>query len=129
MRRNLFNQKIRKNLRGKLRKTPTKAEGLLWFKIRNEQLGYKFRRQHGIGRYIADFYCPELKLAVEIDGGVHFEEKNIVKDKQREEYFKKLGIAMVRYTNLNIVQNIDNVLVDFRRTMSCRRQPHPKPPL
>lgn len=129
MRRTLFNQKTKKSLRASLRKQPTKAETILWYRIRNNQLGYKFRRQHGIGKYIVDFYCPELKLIIEIDGGVHFEEANILADKEREEYLKKLGFRIVRYNNLDIIKNIDNTLNDLSRVLSRQRQPHPNPPL
>jgi len=118
MRKNLFNSIENKSLRGQLRSQATKAERLLWFKIRNNQLSYKFRRQHGIGKYVVDFYCPELKLVIEIDGGIHFEERNIAKDKQREEYFKKIGLKTIRYTNLDIIHNIDNVLVDLSKILS-----------
>ncbi len=111
----IFNQKNRKNSRRQLRSQMTKAETALWYRIRNNQLGYKFRRQHGIGNYIVDFYCPELKLIVEIDGDVHFYEKNILADKEREKYFKSLGLKIMRYTNLDVIRNIDNVLEDLKK--------------
>ncbi len=110
----IFNKKYHKNSRRQLRGQMTKAEIALWHKIRNRQLGYKFRRQHGIGKYITDFYCPELKLIIEIDGDIHFYERNIAADKKREEYFKKLGLKTIRYTNSDIIQNINNVLENLK---------------
>ena len=111
----IFNQKYHKNSRRKLRSQMTKAEIILWYKIKQNQLGCKFRRQHGIGKYIVDFYCPELKLIIEIDGDVHFYEENMAADREREEYFKNLGLKVVRYTNLDIFQNIDSVLADLKK--------------
>ena len=114
----IFNQKNHKNSRRQLRDQMTKAETALWRRIRNNQLGYKFRRQHGVGKYIVDFYCPKLKLIVEIDGDVHFYERNIAADKKREEYFNKLGLKIVRCTNLDVIQNIDNALRDLKRWLT-----------
>ena len=88
---------------------------ILWRKIRNSQLGVKFRRQHGIGKYIVDFYCAEMKLIIEIDGDIHFYDKNIFRDKKREAYLKNLGLKIKRYTNLDISYNIENVLADLRQ--------------
>ncbi|MBU4142427.1 endonuclease domain-containing protein [Patescibacteria group bacterium] len=111
----IFNQKYHKNSRRKLRCQMTKAEIILWHKIRRNQLGCKFRRQHGIGKYIVDFYCPELKLIIEVDGNVHFYEENTAADREREKYFKNLGLRLVRYTNLDIMQNIDSVLANLQK--------------
>lgn len=90
----IFNLKSQETIRRKLRQASTKAGSLLWRRIRNKQLGYKFCRQHSIGKYIVDFICIELKLIIEIDGNVHFYNENIIKDKICEDYFKnfkKLG--------------------------------------
>jgi len=114
----IFNKKYHKDSRRKLRSQMTKAETALWYKIRNNQLGHKFRRQHGIGKYVVDFYCPELKLIVEIDGGIHFEERNIAADEEREQYFEKLELKMVRYNNLDIIQNIDNALENLKNILN-----------
>ncbi|PIP26588.1 MAG: DNA methyltransferase [Candidatus Moranbacteria bacterium CG23_combo_of_CG06-09_8_20_14_all_40_16] len=113
----IFNQKYHKISRSQLRSQMTKAEIILWYRIRNNQLGCKFRRQHGIGKYVVDFYCPELKLIIEVDGDVHFYEKNIVADKEREAYFKGLELRIIRYTNLDVIQNIDSVLADLKKTI------------
>ena len=111
----IFNKKYHKFLRSQLRGKMTKAEAFLWYRIRNGQLGCKFRRQYGIEKYIVDFYCPKLKLIIEIDGDVHFYEKNIAADKEREKYFRKLGLKIVRYINLDVIKNIESILEDLRR--------------
>jgi very-short-patch-repair endonuclease len=67
----VHNLKINKKKRQYLRNNATKAEKILWQKLKNSRLGYKFRRQHSIKEYITDFYCPKLKLIIEIDGDVH----------------------------------------------------------
>lgn len=95
----------------------TPAENKLWICIRSKQLqNIKFRRQHGIGPYIVDFYCPAKRLVVEVDGDVYAKEKQITKDQERENYLKELGLQIVRYTNNDILTNIDGVVEDlFKR--------------
>jgi len=100
-----------KSLGRRLRSNLTDAEKLLWQKLRRGQInGLVFNRQKPIGNYIADFYCDKAKLIIEIDGGQHYEEQNIEKDKIREEYFLGIGLRVIRFTNLNILKNIDNVV-------------------
>jgi uroporphyrinogen-III synthase len=83
-----------------LRVRSTKAERIVWYWLRNRTLCHlKFRRQHPIGRYILDFYCPELKLCVELDGGVHNELVVAMHDAQRDADLAKLGITVVRIQN------------------------------
>jgi very-short-patch-repair endonuclease len=111
----IYNKNKLKENRRSLRKSQTKEELIFWAHVKNRRFhGYKFRRQYSIGNYIADFYCPELKLVVEIDGGQHYENDNIEKDLQRTEYFEELGIRMKRYTNIDIKANLigtmDNLL-------------------
>lgn len=99
--------------RRKLRREMTKAEVYLWQRIRNNQLGYKFRRQHGIGRFIVDFYCPEKTLAIEVDGITHESEEVQRKDAEKEAYIKAIGASVVRYTDAEVLGNIDGVLEDL----------------
>jgi len=91
----------------------TKAEVILWSKLRGKQLEYKFRRQHGIGKYVVDFYCPELKLIIEIDGDVHGFDNQIKKDKERREFLESLGFVILRYSNNDIKNNLGGVLNDL----------------
>jgi len=121
MKSRIHNLKIQKERRRELRSRMTKAEIIFWSRIKNKQLGYKFRRQHSIGKYIVDFYCSELNLIIEIDGGIHFISENIEKDKSREEYFKKLGFEIIRYTNLDILNNLNQVLFDLKNRAICLR--------
>ena len=104
------NQNIQRNAKN-LRKRETKAEKLLWEKLKNKQLlGLKFRRQHPIDIFIADFYCHKIKLVIEIDGSIHelLEIKEI--DDGRTFELEKLGIKIIRFTNNDIEKNIDMVI-------------------
>ncbi|MBC8552587.1 MAG: endonuclease domain-containing protein [Candidatus Brocadiales bacterium] len=113
----IFNKKEHIKRRQYLRKNMTKAEILLWSKLKGKQLnGLKFRRQYGINNYIVDFYCTELKLVIEIDGDVHAYSSRIVYDKQRQKEIEALGIKVLRYTNNDVVQNIEGVLYDIMTT-------------
>ena|SRR5680860_552242 len=109
----IYNIKNQKKTRQSLRNNMTKSEIILWSKLKGNQLGYKFRRQHGIGKYIVDFYCPELKLIVEIDGDVHGFEENIIKDNARQEFLESLSLKVLRYTNNDVKKNISGVLEDL----------------
>ncbi|CAH9017001.1 endonuclease domain-containing protein [Candidatus Nitrosacidococcus sp. I8] len=72
-------------------------------------MGVKFRRQYGIAHYIIDFYCPELKLAIEVDGENHFSETAQVYDKTRNHYLESLGILTLRFNNDEIMNNMEGV--------------------
>jgi len=114
----LFGQKgvIYSNLKLKpqarvLRKTMTNAEKLLWSHIRKKQLGnLQFYRQRIIGSYIVDFYCPRSKLVVEVDGSHHFEDDVAGQDRVRDHDLNNLGIQVLRFTNHEVLKNIDHVL-------------------
>ena len=97
----------------KLRRETTESERFLWKHIRDRQLaGLKFRRQHPIGRYVADFGCEEEKLVVELDGGQHAD--NVDHDEQRTQYIEKFGYRVVRYWNSEVLSNIEGVMADIR---------------
>lgn len=97
------------------RKKETESEKTLWNKLlRKKQLGYKFVRQKPIYRFIADFYCSELCLVLEVDGGSHNKKKD--NDELRDKYFKAFGITTIRVSYKDVVENIDKVkkiIVDF----------------
>jgi len=93
-----------------LRKNPTHFENILWHHIKANQLGVRFKRQHPIWMYIADFYCHELKLVIEIDGSIHNLSEIMEYDTLREEYIKSFGIKVIRFTNSEIKYNISGVL-------------------
>ncbi|HPA25763.1 MAG TPA: endonuclease domain-containing protein [bacterium] len=109
----LFNHSNQKPIRAKLRNSMTKGEVVLWNKLRFNQFGYKFRRQHGIGKYIVDFYCPELKLIIEIDGGTHNYANNPDYEIERQTYLESLGFKIKRYTNELIANDLNSVLSDL----------------
>ena len=88
------------NLRRRLRKNMTPAEVALWTMIRKRQVGnYRFQRQFGIGPYVADFYCDEAKLVIELDGEAHNDQAQMEHDRIRTEYMEALGIEVLRFEN------------------------------
>ncbi len=110
-----YNKKLKPLARG-LRKNMTDAERLLWNKIRMKQMrGYQFYRQKTIGNYIVDFYCPKAKLALEVDGGQHYSDEQVEVDKKRSTYLNKLRVKVIRFTNLDVLKNIDVVLDEIFR--------------
>ncbi len=108
----IFNRSDQKNLRRTLRKNQSSIERLLWSKLRNRQLlGFKFRRQYGIGPFSVDCCCPEARLVIEEDGDSHYQESKIEEnDKQRQKFIEDLGFAVLRFTNKEISENIEGVL-------------------
>lgn len=96
----IYNRASEKKLRRVLRRNSPKAESLLWARLRRKQiLGLRFRRQFSVGPYSIDFYCPALKLAIEIDGDSHFSKNAMVCDQDRQEYIEAFGIRFLRFTN------------------------------
>lgn len=93
----------------KLRNKMTEAEELLWQYFREKPSGYKIRRQHPIHIYILDFYCHKYRLAVEIDGDYHLKPEQRLKDKVRFKYLKSVGIRVIRFTNNQVLEDIDEV--------------------
>lgn len=96
----LHNRKYLKNTRKHLRNHSTSAEAELWKMLQHSQLrGFKFRRQHSVGKYILDFYCPKIKLAIELDGETHADLQAIAKDKDRDDFLARHGITVFHYEN------------------------------
>lgn len=96
--------------RQQLRKHPTRSESVLWQAIRNRQCGVKFRRQFSIGHFILDFYCHELKLAIEADGYTHESSEAKRRDRDRHTSLEKYGIRFLRFTDGNILSNVEKVV-------------------
>jgi very-short-patch-repair endonuclease len=88
----------------------TDVERKLWSRLRSNQLGIKFRRQVPFGTYIADFMSLKEKLVIELDGGQHYQEDVKRQDQIRDEYFKNEGYTVLRFSNIEIIENIDGVL-------------------
>jgi very-short-patch-repair endonuclease len=94
------------------------AEVILWSKLRRKQMGgHKFRRQYGVGKYSIDFYCPELRLAIEVDGESHFADGAAEKDKERENFIIQFGIRFLRFSNTEVRENLDGVLLQIEDVM------------
>ena len=105
-----YNKKL-KPLARELRKNMTDAENLLWSRIRRKQLkSYQFYRQKMIGNYIVDFYCPKGKLVIELDGSQHYTDDAKIKDEKRDRFLNRLGLRVLRFTNLDVLKNINAVL-------------------
>ncbi len=106
-----YNQKLKK-LSQDLRREMTDAERILWSKIRRRQIrGLHFYRQKPILNYIVDFYCPKARIIIEIDGGQHYEGSNVKKDQKRDLILAADGFKVLRFTNLDILYNLENVLI------------------
>ena len=94
-----------------VRGSPTEAEKSVWRVLRRKQFcGLKFRRQHGIGLYIVDFYCDQLKLAIEIDGSVHDTLEARGYDDERTQYLESAGYRVLRFRNSEVIQDLKNIL-------------------
>jgi len=117
----LYNDPIKKPTRRRLRKDATDAERKLWAILRNRQIdGLKFFRQYSVGSYVLDFYCPEKRLALEIDGGQHGDVDSQQHDAQRDSYLKELGIRVVRFWNNDVLQNAEGVAQKIGEEIGAR---------
>jgi very-short-patch-repair endonuclease len=107
----IYNRQKDTEKRKLLRNNMTKAEALLWAKIKGRKIeGHKFRRQFGVGAYVVDFYCPQLKLAMEVDGPTHLSDEEIEYDKNRQTEIEDLNIEFLRFTNDEIYKDLYNVV-------------------
>ena len=103
-----------------LRKHQTGAETFLWQLLRDRRmLGFKFRRQHQIGRYIADFYCREAQLVIECDGAIHDRNEQWQHDQARDAYLTQQGIRVVRLSNDQILAETETVLEEIANCLSA----------
>ena len=126
--RSIYNNMTLKNRRKELRKNQTEAEKVLWQELRNRQFfGLKFFRQYSIGMYIVDFYCPKLRLAIEVDGSQHAEKEKHEYDKERTVYLKHLDITVLRFWNNDVLNNIDEVLLSISEKVKIHRKNHNSP--
>jgi cyclase len=107
-----------------LRKNMTETEKMLWSHLKKGVNGLKFRRQHPIGVYVADFYCHKMKLVIELDGSVHDNAEVAARDKQREDDLRAWGYEIIRFTNEQIHTDIECVI----RTIEIKTTEFLKPP-
>ena len=110
----IFSRKPLKEERRRLRSNMTSSEARLWSLLKSRQLkGRKFRRQHSIGSFIVDFYCPEEKLVVELDGHYHFTPSALIQDQKRDKYLGELGLTVLRFENKDLLQSMEPVLEEI----------------
>ena len=106
----IHNRPVLKARRQELRNQATPAEKLLWRELRCRQLaGWKFRRQHSVGPYVLDFYCPSVRLAVELDGDSHFNDDAIAYDRERTAYLNGQRISVLRFLNTEVYTDVTTV--------------------
>jgi very-short-patch-repair endonuclease len=116
----IHNLADKKTLRQKLRSAPTRAERALWRALQRSALGYKFRRQHGVGRYVLDFCCPDLKLAIELEGGIHRDVIRSECDALRHAFLISQGIRILYFRNEVVFEYMDRVLEAIRAAAEGR---------
>ena len=105
----VYNLKLKPYWR-EFRKNMTDAERRVWSKLRLKQLeGCQFYRQRIIGEYIVDFYCPKAKIVIEVDGSQHFSDGMVEADKARDKYILNRGLKVLRFTDTEVLKNIDGV--------------------
>ena len=112
----LMNRKDKEFSRKKLRNHTTSAEAVLWSYLKSSQIeNLKFRRQQSIGPYVVDFYCPEIKLVIELDGQVHADDEAIERDEKRSDYLKnEAGLHIIRFENLFVFRYIETILQEIK---------------
>ncbi|MDQ2863458.1 MAG: endonuclease domain-containing protein [Bacteroidota bacterium] len=101
----------------KLRNEPTPSETIFWNLLKEHFAGIRFKRQHPISQYIADFYCHKLKLVIEIDGSIHETEIAKANDKLRDEFMQSLGLKILRFTNEEVCTNGGRVVKKMKEAM------------
>ncbi len=110
-----YNPKLKK-FAGKLRNSSTRSEIRLWYYLKGKKMmGYDFHRQKPIRDYIVDFFCNKLKLAIELDGYTHTFEEVVEKDEIKQKRLEKLGITVLRFSDEDVMENMEGVLFVIRR--------------
>ncbi len=100
-----------REVRRSLRRESTPSEALLWLRIQKKQVqGRRFRRQHSIGPFVVDFYCPSERLAIELDGSLHDNAITAGNDQARQEYLLSQGIRVIRFDNQAIADDLEGVV-------------------
>jgi len=124
-----YNHLLKQNAH-RLRIQMTEVEKQLWSRLRRKQIQeVQFYRQKPIGNYIVDFYAPKAKLVIELDGSQHLEVANQYKDAKRDAYLQALGLQVLRFNNLQVLQEIDAVMeVIFRKVTEQLKKIPPNPP-
>ena len=122
----VFNKTSVKSKRRMLRRNMPLAEVLLWSRLKGKNLaGFKFRRQYSVGSYIIDFYCPEVRLGIEVDGDSHFSGGAEKMDLLRGEAIESYGIRLLRFTNNDVYENVEAVLEKIAECLLKATSPCP----
>ncbi len=116
-----------KKIARELRSNSTLSEILLWEQIKGRRLGYQFHRQVPMDKYIVDFYCHEIMLAIEIDGFSHYNEDVLRIDQERQIKLEKFGIKFLRFDDSDVKDSMENVLLSIEYYINQLEHP-PKPP-
>jgi very-short-patch-repair endonuclease len=128
MKQQINNKSELKPFRKELRKRLTPAEATLWKFLQRSQLeGRKFRRQHSVGNYILDFYCPEERLCVELDGAGHFTDAGAEYDNVRTAYLNSMNIKVVRFENKWVFKSLEAVLAEIKSNFRSATPLRPLP--
>jgi len=94
----------------------TDAEIALWSRLRRKQIyELQFYRQKPLGNFIVDYYCPSARLVIEIDGGQHYTEEGAAHDSERDAYLNSIGLSVLRFSNLDVLGNMDGVIAEIIR--------------
>ena len=118
----LYNSEESKERRRSLRRSQTDAERKLWQMLRNKRMGgMKFFRQYSVGKYTLDFYCPAVRLAVEVDGSQHIDNKS---DTVRTAYLREQNITVIRFWNNDVLQNLEGVCEKVREAIAGLTPPN-----
>jgi very-short-patch-repair endonuclease len=119
----IFNRAEEKQKRRTLRNNAPRAERIIWEKLRKHQIdGARFLRQYSVEKFVLDFYCPEIKLAIEIDGSSHFTDEAKRYDAFRQGCIERFGISFLRFTNAEIYNALDAVVMKIKTTVEERRR-------
>lgn len=117
-----YNKRSEKQKRRILRKGMTFCEKILWIHLRRKQLGVRFLRQYSIDQFVIDFYSPEIKFAIELDGDVHNDPIQKEYDAKRQEYLETFGITFLRLTNDELIGNANLAFVKIEETIKKLKQ-------
>ena len=119
----IHSKTIFRQRRKDLRNNATPQEIILWFRLKNPNIGHKFQRQHSIGPYITGFYCPGIRLIIELDGIGHNDKEAKLYDADRTHYFDALNLRVIRFWNNEVDTNIEEVLEKIKK---CLDSPKPR---
>ena len=115
----IHNERNKKTLRQTLRNNATSSEAILWRALKAKQVdGLKFRRQFGVGPYVIDFYCPEIRLGIELDGGVHKTSYTHEYDEMRSRFLAENGIRVLRFDNEVVFNNVEGIIEAIKKARS-----------